>query len=164
MSRVGERFFAGAQNDDLADDLYPRHSERSEESLSVVHASSRLADSPSCRLETEELSVHFGQRSALEGITARFGPAETVSLLGPNGAGKSTLLKVLAGMLPPTHGVVRYNGAPVRKPNPAVAYVPRRICTACSMPACTAWCWAAWPFAIPSRWRAGSTITVPNGW
>jgi manganese/zinc/iron transport system ATP- binding protein len=29
-------------------------------------------------------------------------------------------------MLPPTHGVVRYDGAPIRKPNPAVAYVPQR--------------------------------------
>jgi manganese/zinc/iron transport system ATP- binding protein len=88
--------------------------------------SCRLADSPSCRLETQELSVHFGQRSALEGVQARFGPSETISLLGPNGAGKSTLLKALAGMLPPTHGVVRLDGEPVRRPNPAVVYVPQR--------------------------------------
>ncbi|MDP9368460.1 MAG: metal ABC transporter ATP-binding protein [Chloroflexota bacterium] len=78
------------------------------------------------RLEATGVSVHFGSRSALEGITAAFGPAETVSLLGPNGAGKSTLLKVLAGMLPPSHGEVLLDGAPVRKPAPGVVYVPQR--------------------------------------
>src|SRR6266536_1788050 len=56
------------------------------------------------RLKVDALGVHFGDRSALEGVTVSFRARETVSLLGPNGAGKSTLLKVLAGVLPPTHG------------------------------------------------------------
>ena len=94
-------------------------------------ADARVATTPQpapspARLVVAGLGVHFGARSALEGIDAHFGPAETVSLLGPNGAGKSTLLKVLAGMLPPTHGLVRFDGAPVRRPNPAVVYVPQR--------------------------------------
>jgi len=59
-------------------------------------------------------------------VNIRLGPAEIVGLLGPNGAGKSTLLKALAGMLPPTHGVVRLDGQLVRRPSPAVAYVPQR--------------------------------------
>ena len=29
---------------------------------------------------------------------------EFVSLIGPSGSGKSTLLRVLAGLIPPTHG------------------------------------------------------------
>ncbi len=89
-------------------------------------SSPRLLVSSTPRLVTEGLSVHFGPRSALDAIDARFGPAETVSLLGPNGAGKSTLLKALAGVLPPTHGVVRLDGTPVRRPSPAVVYVPQR--------------------------------------
>ncbi len=78
------------------------------------------------RLETVDVGVHFGSRSALEGINVRFGSAETVSLLGPNGAGKSTLLKVLAGMHPPSHGAVLLDRVPVRKPTPRVVYVPQR--------------------------------------
>ncbi len=78
------------------------------------------------RLETAGVSVHFGPRSALEEINVRFGVAETISLLGPNGAGKSTLLKLLAGMLPPSHGEVLLDGVPVRKPTQGVVYVPQR--------------------------------------
>jgi ABC-type Mn2+/Zn2+ transport system ATPase subunit len=77
-------------------------------------------------LEARQLSVHFGARSALECVDARFGSGETVSLLGPNGAGKSTLLKALAGILPPSHGEVLLHGRPVRRPSPAVVYVPQR--------------------------------------
>jgi len=78
------------------------------------------------RLETIGVSMHFGSRSALEGINVRFGVAETVSLLGPNGAGKSTLLKLLAGMLQPSHGEVLLDRVPVRKPTQRVVYVPQR--------------------------------------
>lgn len=81
---------------------------------------------PVWRLETERLSVHFGERWALECVDVRFRAGETVSVLGPNGAGKSTLLKVLAGMLPPSHGAVWLDGRPVRRPNPNVVYVPQR--------------------------------------
>jgi manganese/zinc/iron transport system ATP- binding protein len=78
------------------------------------------------RLEVDNLSIHFGHRSALADVSCWFAAGESASLVGPNGAGKSTLLKALAGMLPPTHGVVRFDGAVVRRPNRAVVYVPQR--------------------------------------
>jgi manganese/zinc/iron transport system ATP- binding protein len=78
------------------------------------------------RLVVAGLGVHFGARSALEDISVEFRAGETVSLLGPNGAGKSTLLKVVAGVLPPTHGVVRLAGQRISGLNPAVVYVPQR--------------------------------------
>ena len=77
-------------------------------------------------LVCHELSVHFEHRSALSDIEVAFTRGETVSVLGPNGAGKSTLLRVLAGLLPPTHGRVTLNGVPIAGPNPAVTYVPQR--------------------------------------
>jgi manganese/zinc/iron transport system ATP- binding protein len=85
-----------------------------------------LSGVASPRLRTEDLSVHFEDRSALEDIDLTFSPRQTTALIGPNGAGKSTLLKSLAGILPPTHGCVYLDGEPLRKPNPRIAYVPQR--------------------------------------
>jgi ABC-type Mn2+/Zn2+ transport system ATPase subunit len=86
---------------------------------------SRSSDHSVC-LTVEALGVHFGDRSALEDVSVSFCHGETVSLLGPNGAGKSTLLKVIAGVLPATHGVVKLGGTVIHKPTPAVVYVPQR--------------------------------------
>ncbi len=77
-------------------------------------------------LVCEDLSVHFDSRSALADVGVVFHLGETISLVGPNGAGKSTLLRVLAGLLPATHGHVSLNGVPVDGPNEAVIYVPQR--------------------------------------
>lgn len=86
------------------------------------------------RLVTANLSVHFGERSALEDVSVSFVSGETVSLLGPNGAGKSTLLKAIAGLLPASHGTVTLDGVPIRRPNPAVVYVPQRSSVDWSFP------------------------------
>lgn len=77
-------------------------------------------------LSIEQLGVHFGDRPALEEINLTFAPGETVSLLGPNGAGKSTLLKTIAGMIPVTHGTIRYGDAIVSGSNHRIVYVPQR--------------------------------------
>ena len=70
-------------------------------------------------LSVRDLSVHFGQRSALQNVSLAVDSAEIVGLVGPNGAGKSTLLRVLAGLLPPSHGTVQTAGH-------RVVYVPQR--------------------------------------
>jgi len=77
-------------------------------------------------LETSHLTVHYGDRPALADISLALAAGETVGLLGPNGAGKSTLLKVLAGMLPASHGTVQYRGSPLHGTHPAITYVPQR--------------------------------------
>lgn len=52
------------------------------------------------------LSVGYGDRLALEGVTGEFAPASMTAVIGPNGAGKSTLLKALAGIVRPIAGEV----------------------------------------------------------
>jgi ABC-type Mn2+/Zn2+ transport system ATPase subunit len=94
----------------------------------------RTVPASAARLSVDCLGVHFGDRSALEDVTVSLGAGETISLVGPNGAGKSTLLKVIAGVLPPTHGVVQLDGKPIRGAHPAVAYVPQRSTVDWSFP------------------------------
>lgn len=49
----------------------------------------------------------FGRRAVLHDVSFTLQPGIT-GLLGQNGAGKSTMLKILATVLPPTRGQVRY--------------------------------------------------------
>ncbi|MFT4041369.1 MAG: metal ABC transporter ATP-binding protein, partial [Thermomicrobiales bacterium] len=78
------------------------------------------------RLRTENLGVHFEDRSALEDVSVSFFPRQTTSLVGPNGAGKSTLLRCLDGLLDPTHGAVFLNDEQLCRPSSRIAYVPQR--------------------------------------
>lgn len=48
------------------------------------------------------------------------GSGECVVLRGPNGSGKTTLLRILAGLVPPSTGTVRYLGRPVDERDPVV--------------------------------------------
>lgn len=77
-------------------------------------------------VEAQDLSVHYEDRSALRNVTVNIYPGEILGLLGPNGAGKSTLLKVIAGMLPASHGEVRFRGEPITGAMSCITYVPQR--------------------------------------
>ncbi|MFC7672461.1 ABC transporter ATP-binding protein [Mycolicibacterium sp. GCM10028919] len=57
-----------------------------------------------------------GRRLALDGVDLSVGSGEFVALVGPSGCGKSTLLKVAAGLVVPTAGEVRLDGAAVTAP------------------------------------------------
>jgi ABC-type lipoprotein export system ATPase subunit len=54
-----------------------------------------------------------GDAAALAGTNLELGRDEVLSVLGPSGAGKSTLLRVVAGLQPPSAGVVRVAGADI---------------------------------------------------
>ena len=61
-------------------------------------------------LVAEQLVVDFGAVRAVGGFDLSVGAGCSVALVGRNGAGKSTTMRVLAGVLPPSHGTVRVAG------------------------------------------------------
>jgi ABC-2 type transport system ATP-binding protein len=62
-------------------------------------------------LTVEALRKTYGTTEALKGVSLTVGSGELVGLLGPNGAGKSTLVKIACGLVNPTAGTARIEGA-----------------------------------------------------
>lgn len=65
-------------------------------------------------LEACEISVGYGEREAVRGVSLRAVPGEIVVVIGPNGAGKSTLMRALNGALVPARGEIILDGKPLR--------------------------------------------------
>lgn len=85
---------------------------------------------PEILLEARQVTKRFpspggrgGELTVLDRVNLRLAAGEIVALLGKSGCGKSTLLRVLAGLIPPSAGEIRYRGQPVRGPCPGVALV-----------------------------------------
>jgi heme exporter protein A len=70
-----------------------------------------VGDTPA--IELRGLARHFGERTALEGVTVAVPAGATLAVLGRNGAGKSTLLRILATLLRPHAGGVTLLGEPL---------------------------------------------------
>jgi ABC-type sulfate/molybdate transport systems ATPase subunit len=67
----------------------------------------------SALLAVQALSVSFGARDGLRGLTFAAGVRECVAVLGVSGSGKSSLLRTLAGLQPAAHGRVMVDGRDV---------------------------------------------------
>lgn len=65
-------------------------------------------------LEAQNISVNYGERVAVDGVSLRAVPCEVTAIVGPNGAGKSTLLRALNGAIPTASGEVLLDGKPLR--------------------------------------------------
>jgi putative ABC transport system ATP-binding protein len=57
-------------------------------------------------LRAKDVSLRFGETTALDGADLEVDGGEIVAVMGPSGSGKSTLLYVLAGILRPDRGEV----------------------------------------------------------
>ncbi len=86
-------------------------------------------------LELDAVAAAYGAVQALQSLSLGVAKGEIVALLGANGAGKSTTLRAISGLLRPTRGEIRFEGAsivglhPERVVRLGIAHVPegRRV-------------------------------------
>lgn len=83
-------------------------------------------------IELSGVSVSFGSRAkdqkveALRGVDLEVEAGRFVCIVGPSGCGKSTVLNMIAGLLRPTTGSVKYGGHEVAAVNTKTGYITQR--------------------------------------
>ncbi len=66
-------------------------------------------------LEVRDLSVVYGTKTAVDGVSLQITRGEIFGLLGPNGAGKTSTLSAVEGLIKPRSGAVFLDGVDVRR-------------------------------------------------
>ena len=64
-------------------------------------------------IEAHELTLRFGDFTAVDKVSFAIGRGEIFGFLGSNGCGKTTTMKVLTGLMPATEGSAKLLGNPV---------------------------------------------------
>jgi heme exporter protein A len=66
-------------------------------------------------LESIDLECTRGERLLFSGLAFSVEAGHCLHVAGENGAGKTSLLRILCGLLPPTHGEIRWGGQDIRR-------------------------------------------------
>src|SRR5450432_2993673 len=98
--------------------------------MTMAAAGSRLpvAEADKVRLAGvgKSFVVRGQETQALLPVDLAVRPEEFVALVGPSGCGKSTILNLVAGLLRPSEGTVKYDGVEVTRPNVRVGYMTQK--------------------------------------
>lgn len=77
-------------------------------------------------IELDHVSKWYGPHAAVRDLELTIERGALVGLLGLNGAGKTTTLRMIVGLLEPTHGHVRIDGAECSLARDRIGFVPDR--------------------------------------
>lgn len=72
-------------------------------------------------LTIENVTVQYGAATAIKDVSFSLEEGGYLGIIGPNGGGKSTLIKVIAGLIAPMSGSVRFE----TESRPMIGYVPQ---------------------------------------
>jgi ABC-type multidrug transport system ATPase subunit len=70
--------------------------------------------------QIDQLTIHYGKRVAVDGLSLALEAGQIALMLGPNGAGKSTTLSAMAGAIVPSAGTITIAGEDVARAPRAV--------------------------------------------
>ncbi|MEI9890030.1 MAG: ABC transporter ATP-binding protein [Caulobacteraceae bacterium] len=76
-------------------------------------ARGQSADALTGAVEVRDLTLAYGERKVLKGVSFAIKPGSRTAIVGPTAAGKSQLLFMMTGLLAPTSGEVLYDGKPI---------------------------------------------------
>src|SRR5450631_115492 len=69
-------------------------------------------------LEVQGVTKRFGGLTAVSDVSFVIAKGEIVGIFGPNGSGKTTLLSLIAGIIAPTSGAVRWRSSEIQGRRP----------------------------------------------
>ena len=82
-----------------------------------------MKESATVKLEVDQVTKDYGERKVLSPTNLTVGENEFISIVGPSGCGKSTLLMMMAGLLEPTSGQIRFGDRVISGPPKRLAVV-----------------------------------------
>jgi len=77
-----------------------------------------MPQSLSADLHVDNVSVVFGRLRAIDTVSLKIRPRETLGLIGPNGSGKTTMVNVITGFQRPTAGRIRIGDTDITRVRP----------------------------------------------
>ena len=76
-------------------------------------------------IEVNNISKHFGPKTALDHVSLEIPEGKIFGLLGPNGAGKSTLIRIINRITIASEGQILFQGHPITEADVArIGYLP----------------------------------------
>ena len=66
-------------------------------------------------LELTDVSVHYGNVAAVDGVSVTVNDGEIVAIIGPNGAGKTSTLRALSGLVRSSGGRIVFRGVDISR-------------------------------------------------